>query len=64
MNRVSRSLEQGKFQLIIAGDGIRADMVNLVNSPSISGVVSIFVFWRSACLKTHLGTSVCSRRFL
>ena len=40
IDRVSRSLEQGKFQLIIAGDGIRADMVNLVNSPSISGVVS------------------------
>ena len=33
INRVDQSLKKGNFHIIIAGDGIRSDLANLVNSP-------------------------------
>jgi len=40
IDRVSNSLKLGRFQLIIAGDGIRTDIINIINSPTMSGVMS------------------------
>jgi len=55
IDRVSNSLKLGKFQLIIAGDGIRTDIINLINSPSISGVMSDICLLEVALFENTLG---------
>ena len=40
INRLSENIKQGDFHLIIAGDGIRGDLFNLVNSSVISGMTA------------------------
>jgi hypothetical protein len=39
IDNISHSLKTAKFQLVIAGDGIRADLINLAKSANFSGVV-------------------------
>ena len=55
IDRVSNSLKLAKFQLIIAGDGIRTDIINLINSPSISGVMSDICLLELGLFKNSLG---------
>ena len=38
IDRISQSLKRGDFHQIIAGDGIRTDLVNLVNSRVMTGM--------------------------
>jgi len=40
IDRVSENIKQGDFHLIIAGDGIRGDLFNLVNSSVMSGMTA------------------------
>ena len=40
IDRIARSLKDGDFQLIIAGDGIRADIQNLAHSKVLGGAKS------------------------
>ena len=40
IDRVSENIKQGDFHLIIAGDGIRGDLFNLVNSSLMSGMTA------------------------
>ena len=40
IDRISDCLKKGDFHLIIAGDGIRADLVNLVSSRVMSGMTA------------------------
>ena len=40
IDRISDGLKRGDFHLIIAGDGIRADLVNLVNSRVMGGMTA------------------------
>lgn len=40
IDRISQSLKRGDFHLIIAGDGIRTDLVNLVNSRVMTGMTA------------------------
>jgi hypothetical protein len=40
IDRISNSLKKGDFQLIIAGDGIRADLSNLVKQSNFTGLLS------------------------
>lgn len=40
INRISENMIRGDFHLIIAGDGIRADLVSLVNSNVMSGMTA------------------------
>jgi hypothetical protein len=58
IDRVSTSLKLGKFQLIIAGDGIRTDIINLINSPSVSGVISDICLLEVALFENEMG-DVC-----
>lgn len=55
IDRVSNSLKIAKFQLIIAGDGIRTDIINLINSPPISGVMSDICLLEVGLFKNSLG---------
>ncbi|MDA7754242.1 hypothetical protein N8933_04465 [Pseudomonadales bacterium] len=55
IDRVSNSLKLAKFQLVIAGDGIRTDIINLINSPSISGVMSDICLLEVGLFKNSLG---------
>lgn len=40
IDRITESMRRGDFHLIIAGDGIRADLINLVNSDVMSGMTA------------------------
>lgn len=40
IDRISENMKRGDFHLIIAGDGIRGDLVNLVNSSVMSGMTA------------------------
>jgi hypothetical protein len=40
IDRLSENIKQGDFHLIIAGDGIRGDLFNLVNSSLMSGMTA------------------------
>ena len=40
ISRIDQGLKKGSFHVVIAGDGIRTDLVNLVNSPAMSGMTA------------------------
>ena len=40
INRIMASLARGDFHIIIAGDGIRADLANLVNAQAMRGMLA------------------------
>lgn len=55
IDRVSENIKQGDFHLIIAGDGIRGDLVNLVNSNLMSGMTADLSLLEVAIHKNSLG---------
>ena len=40
ISRIDQGLKKGSFHVVIAGDGIRTDLVNLVNSPAMTGMTA------------------------
>lgn len=40
IDRVSQSLANGSFQLVIAGDGIRSDLINLIRTSNFTGILA------------------------
>ncbi|MQG89134.1 MAG: hypothetical protein FI699_09790 [SAR202 cluster bacterium] len=40
ISRVDQGIKKGNFHIVIAGDGIRTDLVNLVNSPAMTGMTA------------------------
>lgn len=38
ISRIDQGMKKGNFHVVIAGDGIRTDLVNLVNSPAMTGM--------------------------
>ena len=40
ISRIDQGMKKGNFHVVIAGDGIRTDLVNLVNSPAMTGMTA------------------------
>ena len=40
ISRIDQGMNKGNFHVVIAGDGIRTDLVNLVNSPAMTGMTA------------------------
>jgi len=40
ISRIDQGMRKGNFHVVIAGDGIRTDLVNLVNSPAMTGMTA------------------------
>jgi len=40
ISRIDQGIKKGNFHIVIAGDGIRTDLVNLVNSPAMTGMTA------------------------
>lgn len=55
IDRVSENIKQGNFHLIIAGDGIRGDLFNLVNSRLMSGMTADLSLLEIAVHKNSAG---------
>lgn len=40
ISRIDQGIKKGNFHIVIAGDGIRTDLINLVNSPAMTGMTA------------------------
>ena len=40
ISRIDQGMKKGNFHVVIAGDGIRTDLANLVNSPAMTGMTA------------------------
>ena len=40
ISRIDQGMNKGNFHVVIAGDGIRTDLVNLLNSPAMTGMTA------------------------
>ena len=58
IDNVSHSLKTANFQLVIAGDGIRADLVNLTKSTNFSGVIGDLSLLEISLYQSSLGATI------
>ena len=55
INRIMASLARGDFHIIIAGDGIRADLANLVNAQAMRGMLANLTLLELSVYKDETG---------
>ena len=60
IDRVTENIKRGDFHLIIAGDGIRGDLINLVNSSVMSGMTADLSLLEIAVYKNSDGQILLS----
>ena len=63
INRVMASLARGDFHIIIAGDGIRADLANLVNAQAMRGMLANLTLLELSVYKDETNQIMLMRAF-
>jgi len=58
IDNISKSLKDANFQLVIAGDGIRADLMNLTKSTNFSGVIGDLSLLEIGLYRSQNGSTV------
>jgi len=60
IDRIAENMRRGDFHLIIAGDGIRGDLANLVNSSVMSGMTAELTLLEIAVHQNQIGEILLS----